>query len=121
MELKCQFTRALETKTGQGKSGQWEATDFLCEITGQYPKHPVFSLFNKGEEISGLKQGDEITVHFDLDSNEYQGKYYLKAKAFRVTRGQAAQQAPAAAPQRTESVAAQYGGTITPEQPDLPF
>jgi len=101
MEIKGQFSKLIETKTGEGKNGKWEAQTFMIEVQGQYPKKPVFELFNNADAIAGLKAGDTITVHFELDSSEWNGKYFAKVKAFKVVReqqpaAQPAYQAPAA-------------------------
>lgn len=91
MEIKGLFEKQLETKTGQGKNGNWEATSFMIEVQGQYPKHPVFELFNNTDAIVGLTPGQPITVHFDLDSSEWNGKHFPKVKAFKVVREQPVQ------------------------------
>ena len=92
MEITGTFIQQFETKTGTGQKGNWEATSFMIEVPGQYPKKPIFELFNNQDAIEGLKPGDSITVHFDLDSSEWHGKHYPKVKAFKVVRGQPAQQ-----------------------------
>jgi len=86
MELKGNFIKLIETKTGVGKNGNWEAQTFMIEVPGQYPKRPVFELFNNADAIAGLKEGDQVTVSFDLDSSEWNGKYFSKVKAFKVVR-----------------------------------
>ena len=100
MEIKGQFSKLIETKTGEGKNGKWEAQTFMIDVQGQYPKKPVFELFNNADAIAGLKAGDTITVHFELDSSEWNGKHFAKVKAFKVVReqqaAQPAYQAPAA-------------------------
>lgn len=93
MELTGNYIQQFEIKTGTGQKGDWQATTFMIEVPGQYPKKPIFELFNNQDAIEGLKPGDSITVHFDLDSSEWQGKHFPKVKAFKVVRNQ--QQQPA--------------------------
>ena len=92
MEIRGNFEQQLETKTGTGKNGNWEATSFMIEVPGQYPKHPVFELFNNTDAIVGLQVGQPITVSFDLDSSEWNGKRFPKVKAYKVQLEQVAQQ-----------------------------
>ncbi len=121
MEIKGNFEQQLETKTGTGKNGAWEATSFMIEVPGQYPKHPVFELFNNTDAINGLQVGQPITVSFDLDSSEWNGKRFPKVKAFKVVRETAAQSQP------VHSDPNQGGGPALPitnsaqVQDDLPF
>ena len=118
MEIKGQFIKLLDTKTGVGKNGNWEAQTFMIEVQGQYPKKPVFELFNNADAIAGLNQGDTITVHFDLDSSEWQGKTFPKVKAFKVVREQSAQ------PVQQQQPAFQPPAASSPDQgggDQLPF
>lgn len=92
MEITGKFIKQFETKTGQGQKGEWSATTFMIETEGQYPKKPLFELFNNQDAIEGLKPGETITVHFDLDSSEWNGKQFPKVKAFKVVRAQVAKQ-----------------------------
>lgn len=60
------------------------------EIPGQYPRHMVFNIF--GEER--LKQfniqlNEDVTVQFDIDAREYNGRWYNDIRAFNVVRGAA--------------------------------
>ena len=116
MEITGTFIKQLETKTGTGKNGNWEATSFMIEVVGQYPKKPVFELFNNTDAIAGLTQGQSVTVSFDLDSSEWNGKVFPKVKAFKVVRGQQTTQ-PAAFEQPQASRTAPAEG----DSSDLPF
>ena len=117
MEIKGNYQQQFETKTGTGKSGNWEATSFMIEVPGQYPKHPIFELFNNQDAIEGLVPGQPIAVHFDLDSSEWNGKRFPKVKAFKVVR-EAVQQS--AAP--VQSVQQQFNADVNQGGGDqLPF
>lgn len=124
MEITGKVVHALEIKKGvsQRTGNPWMVRDYVLEIPGQYPKHMVFTVFGEDRiKQFALKKDDEVTVHFDIDANEYQGKWYNKIQAYNVTRpGQqvaqqaAAQQPPvAAAPTPQEST--------SDNTDDLPF
>ena len=117
MEIKGTFEQQLETKTGTGKNGNWEATSFMIEVAGQYPKHPVFELFNNTDAIVGLQPRQPITVSFDLDSSEWNGKRFPKVKAYKVVREQEQQTTHS----QSEQPTAQQQYNSEPVQDDLPF
>lgn len=102
MEVTGFVRYALETKKGvsQRTGNPWMARDYVLEIPGQYPKHMAFTVFGEDRiKQFALRKDEEVTVHFDIDANEYRGKWYNKIQAFNVTRaGQ--QQAAAPAPQQ---------------------
>lgn len=101
MEVTGFVRHALEAKKGvsQRTGNPWMARDYVLEIPGQYPKHMVFSVFGE-ERINqfALKKDEEVTVHFDIDAHEYQGKWYNSCQAYKVVR--VGQQTVAAAPQQ---------------------
>lgn len=102
MEVTGFVRHALEAKSGvsQRTGNPWMARDYVLEIPGQYPKHMMFTVFGEDRiKQFALRKDEEVTVHFDIDANEYRGKWYNKIQAFNVTRaGQ--QQAAAPAPQQ---------------------
>ena len=79
---------------------------------GQYPKKLAFDVFGE-ERIKqfNIKQGEELTVSFDIDAHEYQGRYFNQIRAFNVEKsGQQTTQQPT--PQPTANVA----NTQAPQQ-----
>jgi hypothetical protein len=75
-----------ETRTGQGKNGEWKSLEFALEDTsGQYPRKACFEAGTKSFDYADkLKVGDSVTVSYDVDANEYKGRYYNKLKAFKI-------------------------------------
>lgn len=112
MEITGYIRHALEAKSGvsQRTGNPWMAREYILEIPGQYPKHMVFTVFGEDRiKQFALRKDEEVTVHFDIDAHEYQGKWYNKIQAYNVMRaGQ--QQAPAPVPQQQ----------VAPAQPPSP-
>ena len=134
MEVTGFVRHALETKKGvsQRTGNPWMARDYVLEIPGQYPKHMVFTVFGEDRiKQFALRKDEEVTVHFDIDANEYQGKWYNKIQAYNVTRAgqqQVAQQAVVNQPPQQNMATAQPVAPAPQPQPqgggnadDLPF
>ena len=102
MEFTGRIIKALEPRGGvSNRTGNpWKMQDFVIEETmGQFPKRMVFNVF--GEENLNrfnIQEGQEVTVSFDVNAREYNGRWYNDIRAWNVV--PAAQAAPAqAAPQ----------------------
>jgi hypothetical protein len=84
--IKGTLLKVLETETGTTQAGKdWNKKSFVVKTEDKYPKEVCFTLF--GEKISTLQGhhiGDMITVHFNLSSREYNGKYYHNIDAWKI-------------------------------------
>ncbi len=87
----------LEEKSGTSKNGPWRKQEFILETEGQYPK-PV-CIIQWGDDIDqfAVREGERLTAHVDIQSREYNGRWYTDVKAWRITRDEAGPDAPPAA------------------------
>jgi hypothetical protein len=97
---------------------------FVIETQGQYPKKIAFSVLGQDKfNQMGLVVGGTYNVSFDVESREWQGKWFSDVSAWRAIRtdGQQAAQAPQPAaspvPNAQPAQDAQGGGN----NDDLPF
>lgn len=133
MELTGRIIVALPERSGVSARGPWKSQSFVIETHDQYPRKMVFDVL--GEERLqrfNIKAGDELTVFFDLDAHEYNGRWFNNIRAYDVRpvdQAGAAASTPfdAAPPQAAASMGnaaqapfppAQDGGDSTD---DLPF
>jgi hypothetical protein len=85
MELKGRITQTLPEQSGQSKTGTtWKKQDFILETQAEYPKKVCFSLW--GEKIDQFKvvEGDIVTAHIDVESREFNGRWYTDVKAWKI-------------------------------------
>ncbi|MBT3301980.1 MAG: DUF3127 domain-containing protein [Bacteroidetes bacterium] len=87
MELKGKLIKLLELQSGEGKNGVWRKQEFIVETTGQYPKKVCFSLWGDKAAQVGGKENADVTVFFDIESREYNNRWYTEAKAWKVEAG----------------------------------
>ena len=77
---------------------EWKAKSYVLEVPGEFPKKLVFDVFGADRlQAFNLQIGETVTVSFDIDAHEYNGRWFNDVRAFRIDRGQAAPTAPAAA------------------------
>ena len=95
MELKGKVIQLLPLQTGTGKKGQWKKQEFILETQAQYPKKVCISLWGEKIEQNNLSVGDVISVALDLESREYNGRWYTEVRAWKLTKtGQQSESTP---------------------------
>ena len=86
MEIKGKIIEILPEKSGQSANGEWRKQEYILETESSYPKKICFMAW--GDKIGefNLKQGENVEVSIDLESREYNGRWYTDVKAWRVNR-----------------------------------
>jgi hypothetical protein len=122
MDLKItgNVTHILEEQTGEGRNGTWRKRDFVMEIPGEYPKNVCVTQWGDGIDRSAIQQGETITASIDIQSREYNGRWYTDVKAWKIERP--APVAAGAAPPNSAAIPlpAEPGDTDYSDD-DLPF
>lgn len=93
MELTAKLTQLLPLQTGTGKNGQWKKQDIIVETDGTYPKKVCISIWGDKINESVLKIGSQLAISFDVESREYNGKWYTDVKAWKIEAAGAAKNA----------------------------
>ena len=104
MELTGSIIAIMAAQSGvSARTGNaWMSQEYVIEVPGQYPRKCVFRLFGEDRiKQFNIQQGEDLTIQFDIDAHEYNGRWFNEIRAYNVVRGQVAQPvagAPAAAP-----------------------
>ena len=105
--------------TSSGK--EWKKQSYVLLVEGgQYPRSVTFDIV--GEERiknSAIQLNEQITVHLDINCNEWQGKFYNSITCWRVERG--VQQAPTQGSQVINSRQDGMQAAPSVEDGDIPF
>ena len=129
MELTGKIIAVLQANSGvSNRTGNpWMSQEYVIEVPGQYPRKCLFRVFGEDRiKQFNIQQGEDVTVQFDIDAHEYNGRWFNEIRAYNVTRGQVQSVAPGAA------TFPQAGGATAPFPPaqepasegsadDLPF
>ena len=143
MEITGKIIAALTVRQGtSNRTGNpWMSQEFVIETHEQYPRRCCFRVFGEDKlKNMNIQVGEELTVSFDIDAHEYQGRWFNDISAWKVDRVPAnatpvaptnAAATPAAAPMEPAAPAAAAPAAAaaipTPEAPaageedDLPF
>lgn len=98
MEIAGKILEVLPKVTGTNKSGNpWQKQEFILEVQGgQYPKKALMGIWGEKVDQFQVQKGEEVTVSFDIDCREYNGRWYNDIRAWNVVKksGAPAQSAP---------------------------
>lgn len=106
MEIQGIVIQVLAEQSGEGKNGTWRKQEFVIETEAQYPKKVCFTVWGDRIDLEKMQVGKRLNVSFDVESREYNGRWFTDVKAWRLdwaTEGDAAAtpsatSAPKAAP-----------------------
>lgn len=98
MEITGRIIAVLPVVGGVSKAGnEWKKQEYVLETHDQYPRKVCFQIFGADRiEQAHIQPGEELIVSFDIDSREYQGRWFTNINAWKVERPMAA--APQSAP-----------------------
>ena len=114
MDISGKIIQLLAAQEGQGKNGAWKKQEFILETADTYPKKVCIAVWGDKIDIKGFKMGDAVDVSFDVESREFNGRWYTDVKAWKVI---AAKQKEAG---KNPSAPAMPEGDM-PSDDDLPF
>jgi hypothetical protein len=101
MEINGKIVELLPEKSGESANGTWRKQEYILETEGQYPKKVCFFAWSEKIDEFSIKKGENLVVSIDLDSREYNGRWYTDVKAWKVARaGAAVDSIPFSAPQK---------------------
>ena len=94
MEITGKIIRMLPLQSGEGKNGTWKKQEFILETSAQVPRKICFSLW--GDKIDQFKpnEGEDAEISFDLESREFNNRWYTEAKAWKIVKKGAGQSSP---------------------------
>ena len=127
----------LQSGTSSRTGNSWQVQSYVLETQEQYPRKVCFEIFGEDKiKNNPCNIDDLVTVSFDIESREFNGRWYTSIRAWRVQQGDmtsaqpAAQAMPQPAPAAAPAVAPQpapvantqvFDASADDESGDLPF
>ena len=94
MEIQGKIIVVLPERSGVSQRGnQWRSISYVLETQEQYPKKLTFDVTNDKIDQLNIQLGEILTVQFDINAREYNGRWFNSVNAWNVIRQ--TQQAPA--------------------------
>ncbi len=130
MEFEGIVWKKLPATSGVSARGEWQRQDVIFEMPQEFNRKICVTFFNKPSDVEGLHEGQAYIVSVNVESREFNGRWYTDVRAWRVQPKQAeapTQVAPDMPPFGDEP---SYSAPATPAAPpvapisevdDLPF
>lgn len=133
MEIQGKIIVVLPERSGVSQRGnQWRSISYVLETQEQYPKKLAFDVTNDKIDQLNIQFGEILTVQFDINAREYNGRWFNSVNAWNIIRQ--TQQAPAQgggfsgnvqfssqASQRAMASSANAAGVANPMNPQNPY
>ena len=130
MEVVGKIILKLPLQSGVSQAGNnWKKQEYVLETEDSYPKKVHFDFFGDKADQFPLNVGDRVRLSFDIESREYNGRWYTSIRGWKAEAAAAA--VAAEVPQQGPAVAAAApAGAPVPPPPafntpeasdDLPF
>lgn len=116
MDLTGKIIAVLPASSGvsQRTGNSWMSQDYVIEVPGQFPRKCVFRVFGEDRiKQFNIQMGEDLTVQFDIDAHEFNGRWFNDVRAYNVVRGAApvASASAQGAPYAAQAVAAPQDAT----------
>lgn len=129
LQLEGVVKEILPMQEGEGRNGRWRKQSFILETaSGQYPRHVCILVWGDKIDQFNLQTGENVVASVDIESREFNGRWYTDVKAWKVEKKKA-EMAPQATPDPIEDAFGPATSGAAPEadpfgaatDDDLPF
>lgn len=118
LDITGKIIQIMPATSGVSKAGKdWTKQEFVIETQEQYPRKVMMSTMNDKANLSRFAVGNTITASINIESREYNGRFYTDVSCWKLDGNGTQQAAPAQQQTNTPPPAAQN----LVEGTDLPF
>ena len=123
MEFEGTVYKIMPVTKGTSARGDWQRQDVVFEMQdGPYTRKICVTFFNRPDDVARLKEGATYNVSVNIESREYNGRWYTDVRAWRVQPKQEAAPAPAPTPEMPPlGDEPSYSAPASADVDDLPF
>ena len=85
MEIEGKIIQELPMQSGTSKAGNpWKKREWVLETFGSYPRKVKFHVFGDRSDTIGIEVGNSYTLSFDLESLEFNGRWYTDVSVYQA-------------------------------------
>ena len=93
MEISGKVIQINPEVNGEGRNGPWRKQEVIIETQEQYPKKVCVSIWGDKIDQFGLNQGEGVTFSVNIESREYNSRWYTDIRAWKVDKSTSSSQA----------------------------
>ena len=84
-------------QSGTSARGEWQKREIIIEQPDEFNRKVCVTFFgDKAAEAANLREGDKVSISINIESREYNGRWYTNVNAWRINQAPAAAATPAA-------------------------
>jgi hypothetical protein len=125
MEITGRIIQKLGLQEGTSAKGGWKKQDFIVETSEKFPKKVCVSAWTeKVDDLNRYNINDEVKLSVNLESREYNGKWYTDVRFWKIEAASAAANGNPPEANRTSQappVFEDMGSSNNDSNDDLPF
>ena len=124
MEVVGKIIQVLPAQEGVGRNGNpWRVQPYVLETLDQYPRKVHFEVFGEDRIKQNPCEMDQlVTVSFDIESREFNGRWYTSIRAWRIQQGDTTQAVGTIPPAAPAQAAPAQPAPVEPAPQDIdPF
>jgi hypothetical protein len=84
MEIEGKLIEILPVQSGVSQNGDWSKQDFVIETLSDYPKKVCITDFGCKLDIESYMMQENIKVSVNIESREFNGKWYTNVTAWKI-------------------------------------
>lgn len=88
MEIEGIVSQLLPPVKGTSARGEWTKQEVILEQPGEFGRKVCVSFWgDKALDAAGLKEGEKVNVSVNIESREYNGRWYTEIRVWKMVRG----------------------------------
>ena len=94
LQLEGIVRELLPIQEGEGRNGKWRKQQFILETPGNYTKQICIMVWGDRIDQFSLNVGETIKAFIDIESREFNGRWYTDVKAWKIEKNAPAANTP---------------------------
>ncbi len=87
MEIEAVVFKVLEPVRGTSAKGEWVRQEVIFDQPQDFNRKVCVSFWgDKAQDVANYKVGDQMTLSVNIESREFNGKWYTSLQAWKATR-----------------------------------
>jgi len=88
VDIKCKLIEKLQVESGNSARGPWRKQNFIVETVETYPRKICMNVWgdDKVSELQVYGIGEVLNVSVNIESREFNGRWYTDVRAWRIQR-----------------------------------
>lgn len=84
MEISGKVIQIIDPVSGTSSKGKWKKQEVIIEMDEKFNPKLAITNWNDKVDISGLTVGNQIKASVNIESREYNGRWFTEAKMWKI-------------------------------------